>query len=132
MLTKQENEALLRLNQLVDLYGLTKDVVEDFQVRRLIHCSATTLNYDNRMDWVAQNIEQLKKEKGILPYYIMLDPAYITVLYVGTHEEDWVKERPSYLDNIIFAYVINVDMPQYSEFGSVGIKGVHNVVLRVS
>lgn len=131
MCTAQESEAILRLRQLQKIYGLGKRFVDDFEDKQFVHCVATTMDYVERMDWVYEQLENLRKEKKILPYYAILDKEMITVLYVGTYEEDWVKERPDYLHNQIFAYVINTEIPEYSEFGTVNILGYDDAVLRV-
>ncbi len=128
---KQKREAVIRLKQLNHIYGLNEGVVKDFESNGLIHCVATTTAYDNSMEWIGSQIESLKKDKGILPYYIILDPVFINVLYVGSYEEDWFKERPDYEKNLIFAFVFNMQRPEYSEFGSIAIEGFDEAVLRV-
>ena len=131
MLEKQKEEAILRLKQLSSLYGLNNQVIEDFEKKDLVHCSSVISIYKEYLGLVFNSIEFLKKDKGILPYYIILDPIYVNVLFVGSHKEDWLKERPDYAENMIFAFVFNMEQPEYSEFGSIAIEGCDNAILRI-
>lgn len=45
-----------------------------------------------------------------------------SLLYVGDDEEEWEYDRADLDDKIAFSYTINYDMPDCSEFGSIGFQ----------
>lgn len=45
-----------------------------------------------------------------------------SLLFVSDYKEEWEMDRDDIRDNICMSYTINYDMPDYSEFGSIGYK----------
>lgn len=44
-----------------------------------------------------------------------------SLMYVSKYEEEWEQDRDDIKNGMALAYVVNVDMPDCSEFGSIGI-----------
>ena len=45
-----------------------------------------------------------------------------SLLFVSDYKEEWEMDRDDIRDNICMSYTINYDMPDCSEFGSIGYK----------
>lgn len=45
-----------------------------------------------------------------------------SLLYVSAYEEEWDQDMVDIKSGMALAYVVNVDMPDCSEFGSIGIQ----------
>jgi len=53
-----------------------------------------------------------------------------SLLYVSNHTEEWEMDRADIQEGRSFVYVVNKDMPDCSEFGTIGIRPLFGGVLR--
>lgn len=53
-----------------------------------------------------------------------------SLLYVSKHMDEWEMDRADILDGRAFVYVVNKDMPDCSEFGTIGIRPSFGGVIR--
>lgn len=54
-----------------------------------------------------------------------------SLFYVGDHKEDWEMDNADIKENYSCVYVVNHDMPDGSEFGTIMFKSVGGGILRV-
>ena len=76
---------------------------------------------DSERDMVAN----FEKEHDATVYHVIksftsFDVMY-SLLYVSKYEEEWEQDTEDIKDGMALAYVVNVDMPDCSEFGTIGI-----------
>ena len=53
-----------------------------------------------------------------------------SLLYVSKHTEEWESDRADIQKERVFVYVVNKDMPDFSEFGTIGIRPSFGGVIR--
>ena len=49
---------------------------------------------------------------------------------MSDYQDEWEMENEDLKDHYAFVYVVNHDMPDFSEFGSIAWKGIGGGVLR--
>lgn len=55
-----------------------------------------------------------------------------SILYVSTHEDEWAYDNDDLKDGYAMSYVVNLTYPEYSEFGTIGIKPSYGGLVRVA
>lgn len=125
MLSKEEMkvEAVERMK----LFGIFPETIKQFEEDDLISESAPPLG---ACYWV--NEEQLKRVQkfeetfGGLVYHVIHSYTDIgemeCYLYVCKHKEEWVVDREGIENGEILAYVNNLDAPDCSELGYIGVE----------
>lgn len=129
---RQKQEAQSRIATFVDAYGLNPKVASYFEEGRIYYSYLTmggfmgsidTVAYDSRYAEAVARFESAFE--GCLVYHAIetaaLTGTTLALLYVGPDEDDWDIERPD--DSRMFAYVANIDKPDFSEFGFVTVMG---------
>ncbi len=131
---KQKEEAIKRLHILVKM-GLHPVVAENLEHGLITVSDCQIHNYpilydfssDNNIDpyWI-EKVKEVSDKHRIYVYHII--HCYTTfgellnLLYVASHKEEWEMEREELKEGYTTSYVINLNIPEYSEFGSIGIK----------
>ena len=73
-----------------------------------------------------KRVREFEKEHNALVYHVIR--SYTTIgemescLYVSDYPEEWETDRNDIKDGQPFVYVYNNDIPDYSEFGTIGIE----------
>lgn len=116
-------EAVNRM-RILEIYPET---IEQFKQKGLVSISEPPVG---AFFWVEgeefNEMKQWEQEHNALVYAIIR--SYTTIgkmdayLYVSDHKDEWVDDREMLRNNETIAYVINRDMPDCSEFGSIGIR----------
>lgn len=81
---------------------------------------------DERDGELKKWVDEFEEKHNALVYAVI--HSYTTfgelynLLYVEDYEEEWEYFDEDYPDGIVMAYVINVDMPDCSEFGSIQVR----------
>lgn len=128
----QKKECFRRMKVL----GLSDFVVNDFMDKKEVYMS---VYLNNILDAVIQKpsndilkaVKEFEKEYGGIVYHIQSVNTdvgeLLTFFYVSAHQEEWdtdlIPETQDNGQNYIFtyAYVKNLTIPEYSEFGGVGV-----------
>lgn len=141
-MNKIKEEALLRIKYLEKYYGVTENIYDTYLNEDKVLAS-TPFNLDIKevvsilpLEYIAVNgvalnvfIENFeRKHRNCKVYHVIISNPYINLLYVGGYEDDWLYERPDEYN--VQAYVINVAIPVYSEFGRIAIEGKDNGLIR--
>ena len=116
-------EAVTRM-RILEIYPET---IEQFKREGLVSISEPPVG---AFFWVEgeefKEMKQWEQEHNALVYCIVR--AYTSIgkmdayLYVSDHKDEWADDREMLRNNETIAYVINRDMPDCSEFGSIGIR----------
>lgn len=116
-------EALGRMKRL----GVFSETIKQFEQEDLVSISEPPMG---AFFWVEneelEEMRQFEQRHNALVYVIIR--SYTTIgkmdsyLYVSDYKDEWQRDRDMLNSNEAFAYVINRDMPDCSEFGSIGIR----------
>lgn len=141
--TLQKEEALKRLQ----LLKLHPNVVKDFEEGKINYSLRQNSIFDGILYWtdndqkIANAIASFEQRTGSLVYHAQLTRfefgLCLTMLYVSKHKHEWkydlqdIKMEDS--DGImgVYAYAYNLDMPEFSDLGLVGIKRINGGITRV-
>ena len=142
--TEMEQEAIRRLETLKSK-GLMGTVVGTYKRSNTVYYSEFNgifgaLYYFNDLggakpEWV-EKVKELEEHYGFLVYHITHEYAefgeLLDLFIVSKYEEDWNYERELLERNCAYCYVINLDEPDYSEFGSIGYKCLGGGIVRTA
>ena len=71
-------------------------------------------------------VADFEKDKGGLVYHVVRSftnfGEMYALMYVSEYEEEWEDDKADLENGSALAYVINVTMPDCSEFGSIGVQ----------
>ena len=100
--------------------------IREFRDEGLINFSERGILYwiDNE-EWV-NKIHEIEEEYNILVYHAIFNYTefgdLLSLLYVSDDKDEWELDRADMMDGYVSAYVINMDDPGCSEFGSICVK----------
>ena len=100
-------------------------------------------NSDNRIpilyelsDQEAYFVREWEEDSGNMVYHVIQNRMEFglcySFLYVSKDTEEWVYEQADLDEGFPLVYVLNADIPDYSEYGSIGIKPIYGAVLRTA
>lgn len=88
---------------------------------------------DNKPEW-AEKVRQIEEETGVFVYHAtneLTEFGELLSLFVVTqHEEEWESDRAMLKDGEAFCYVLNLDEPDFSEFGYIGFMVAGSGIVR--
>ena len=133
----KKEEAIKRMKKM----GIFNETIKQFKEDDLVSMSEPArmlgitigalywLNDDQKR--VVQNFEE---EYDALVYLVVRSYTNIGVMdslfYVSDHKDEWFMDNADLDENYACVYVINHDMPDCSEFGSIAWKEVSGGILR--
>lgn len=126
-----KEEAVKRMSEL----KIIEDTIEQFEQENLVSYSLNGGNYwlDNSMKKLVNKFEE---NNGYLVYFAILSYTHIgrmlSLLYVSKQEEEWSGDWQELKQGYQMAYVYNLDTPEYSEFGLIGIRPIFGGLIRVA
>ena len=131
--TEIKNEAINRINTLIEKCNLNQKVMKYFSEGKVYYSYLTaggfmgsidTISYDKNYEKAVKDFET--KHQDYLVYHaiesITSHGKLLSLLYVSKDKEEWESERLE-SDNNIMSYVVNIDNPDLSEFGYIAIDG---------
>lgn len=126
------NEALERINELIDKQNLNPNVLKYFKEGKVYYSYLTagglvgsidTITYDPRYEAAVKDFE--KEYEGYVVYHAIETLTEVgdmlSLLYVSDDPENWEGER--LYQNYIASYTINFSEPNGSDFGDIIIQG---------
>ena len=130
MKEKQLKEALQRIKALNLHPNVAKELEKENKLNASEHMGA--------LFWLKEGEEEvvrkIEDKYGIFIYHIIKSYTQMGILlsflYVSSSEEEWEMERADLDANCPIAYVYNVEYPEFSEFGSIGIRPIFGGVIR--
>ena len=120
---KQKAEALARMAML----GLHPNVIREFKDEEVLNLSEGIGALYWLDDEEKKMVEEFHEEhEESLVYHVIKSYTSIglmySLLYVSKYEEEWEWDREDLKEGSVLAYVVNRDMPDCSEFGSIGFR----------
>lgn len=129
--TEIKNEAINRINTLIEKCKLNPNVLKYFKEDKVYYSYLTasgfmgsidTISYDKDYEQAVRDFED--KHPDCIVYHaiesITSHGKLLSLLYVSSDKEDWESERLDNNNNIM-SYVFNLDNPKLSEFGYITI-----------
>lgn len=120
--TKQKAQAVERMKKL----GIMEQPVKEFEDEGKLNLSENggLLYYLNKDE--QKMVDDFEKENNGLVYHVIKSRTTIglmyALLYVSEYLEEWKMDMEDLEEGQALAYVVNMDMPDCSEFGTIGIK----------
>lgn len=132
---KMQKEAVARMRAL----HLLPQIIAEFENEGIVNYSERSplggILYwlHNNEDWV-RRVEEFEDEHHALVFHATHEYTQygelLSLLYVSSYTEEWEMDREDIKDNSCFVYVINLDYPDCSEFGSIGVKEAAGGLIR--
>lgn len=119
---KQKAQAIERMKKL----GIMEQPVKEFEEEGKLNLSENggLLYYLNEDE--QKMVNDFEKENNGLVYHVIKSRTTIglmyALLYVSEYLEEWEMDMEDLGEGQALAYVVNMDMPDCSEFGTIGIK----------
>lgn len=120
---EKKKEAIFRMKKL----GIYKPIVKQFQDENMVSESAPPMG---ACFWIEgeqlERIREFEKKHNALVYHVIHSYSDFgemeSYLYVSDYKSEWNADHEDLAYGQQLAYVYNHDMPDCSEFGSIGIK----------
>ena len=139
--TMQRSEALQRMKKL----NLLDDIIKQFKAHGTILKSENLRmqNSSNRIpilyelsDQEADFVREWEEDSGNMVYHVIQNRMEFglcySFLYVSNDTEEWGYEQADLDEGFPLVYVLNADIPDFSEYGTIGIKPLYGAVLRTA
>jgi hypothetical protein len=123
------NEAIRRLEQLVDKMRLNSNVIKYFKQGKVYYSYITggiigsidTITYDPRYEIVVKEFEE--EYEGCVVYHAIEFGSMLSLLFVSNNKDTWCAEE--LIGNSIFSYTVNFE-DNTKEFGSIYVSDYMN------
>lgn len=135
MATREEQkvEALIRMKRL----GLHPTPIKEFKNNGKLNRSEPPFG---ALFWVEdeylESIKEFEETYKCTAYHVIHNHTsfgeILTVLYVSRYEEEWQRDMTDLEEGTPFCYVINLDVPEFSEFGHCQIVPVAGGLVRTA
>lgn len=120
--TQQRKEALKRMKKL----KLHKNVIDEFSKEDKLNVSVL----NGMLYWLDDDYKKIvndfEKEYNAVVYHLIFTPTkfgrMLSLLYVSKHKSEWEIDIENLNENIVFAYIKNLDDDYCSEFGYIGFR----------
>lgn len=133
-------EAVRRMKAL----GIMTQVVEEFDNSEKLEFSEPTRLggsvfgalywVDNEPQW-AELVKEFEETYDSLAYHVIHSYAefgeLLNILYVSNYPEEWGYDNADLQDGYVMSYVINLDFPEFSEFGTISVLESGGGLLRI-
>ena len=81
-------------------------------------------------------VKEFEAKYGTMVYHVIKNYTDIGVMYsllfVSKHETEWEADNADLEDGYAFSYVVNADVPELSEFGSIMVEPSIGGVRRIA
>lgn len=130
---KKKAEAIKRMKMM----GVIDDAIKQFEKDDMIMSSEPPLG---ALYWVSDEekkmIKEIEDKYDLLVYMAVKSYTEVgkmdSLLCVTDYEEEWEMDREGIKDGYVFCYVVNHDIPEFSEFGSIVIEPRFGGLVRVA
>lgn len=119
------SEAIARMNSL----NISPEIIRQFEQEGIISISEPPVGAFYHADnETLKRIRKFEEENNVLVYLVVRSHSNSdkmdSYIFVNDYEEEWETDRQEIANprGGIFAYVYNYDIPEYSEFGSIGVQ----------
>lgn len=120
-----KEEGLLRLQKLINRFGLSPKLVDCLQNDEVYYSYlaedegniGTISHKHNYLDLISA----FEARNQAYVYHVIEDGKSLVLLCVTKHKEDWEKDRDDLEAGKTQAYVVNLSAPSLSEFGNISL-----------
>lgn len=135
--TLQVNEALTRM-QMLNIMGSVRNAFKRsgrvfYSERQSKFMDGILYYLDNNPKYV-KFVKEFEKKYNTVVYHAQLIHTNIgtmlSLLYVSSETEEWPLDRRDLANGEVYAYVVNLDCPDDSEIGLIGVKPVNGGITR--
>ena len=133
----KKGEAVKRM----DALGLMPKIVAEFERSGIIYYSEQEpfggILYwlDNEPEWESA-VREFEEEYNALVYHVIHTYTefgeLLNLLFVSDDDEEWEYDNDDILEGCAMSYVINLDVPEFSEFGTIGVEEAAGGLIRVA
>ena len=124
-------EAIKRMKAM----GIFPDAIKQFKNSDIVMVSEPPLG---GLYWLndeeKEMVRKFEQENNALVYLVARSFTNIgkmdNLFYVSNYDDEWEMDNEDLKDHYAFVYVVNHDMPDCSEFGSIAWKSVGGGILR--
>ena len=128
----KKEEAIKRMRAM----NIYSDAIKQFKNADIVMVSEPPLgglfwlNYEEK-----EMVSKFEQENNALVYLVVRSFTNLgtmdNIFYVSDYQDEWEMDNADLNENYACVYVINHDMPDCSEFGSIAWKSIGGGVLRV-
>lgn len=128
---KMVEEAADRMRRL----GMMPQVITKFRKQGTVLISETAGILYDLNDEEKKAVADWEEKSGGIVYAALLSNTVfgrcLALLYVSAEEEEWELDREDLDGRVPLAYVANLDAPDWSELGSIGIAPANGGMVRI-
>ena len=129
--TKKE-EAIYRMK----LMNIIPDAIKQFKEENTVMVSENPFGF---LYWLDDDQKKLvadfEAEYDSLVYLANLCNTefgkLLSLFYVSDHKEEWEMDNTDIADGYALVYCINLDCPEYSEFGTIAFESINGGIKRI-
>lgn len=120
-MSEKKIEAINRMKKL----GIYESIIEQFEKENIVAESAPPIGTCFWLDdEQLARVRDFEETNNALVYHVIHSYTDFgeleNYLFVSNYREEWEKDRNDIDYNIVFVYVENKSIPEFSEFGSIG------------
>lgn len=128
---EMKSEAIKRMKEM----GLFDGAIGDFE-REDVVCISKNGGFIYGLSEEEKELKNnFEKETGNLIYHMihskMAGFDMVSALIVSKYKEDWPMEQYDKNNGYVFTYTFNLDEPQFSEFGTIGVECRYGGLVRI-
>lgn len=129
----KKEEAIKRMKAL----GVFSQTIQQFKKSNLVSYSEPPMGANYWLDDEQKAIvDAFEKEHNSLVYFVIRSYTEFgkldSILYVSDYEEEWEMDNEDIKDGCALVYVHNYDVPEFSEFGSIGVQERFGGLIRIA
>jgi len=118
------------------MLSITKGIIKDFMEDDVVTLSEG-IGY---LYWIndeeKEMVKKFEEKTGALAYHLIKTNTEFgllySILFVSKHQNEWKKDKADIKQDYAMSYVVNMDEPAFSEFGSIGFRRSIGGLVRTS
>lgn len=129
----KKREMLEECVERMKILGMKSKQMKAFQKEQKVYLSEGGMILNELDEKQKQMVHEWEEKYNCVVYhvlhYLMCGEELYSFLFVAPYEDEWEMERMELKEKRPFVYCVNVNIPKYSEFGSITIKVKYGVVI---
>ena len=115
---------------------MSDSIIKDFELHDKLTLSIEKKALYPYASKVMDKVKEFQKNNNdVLVYHIVVTQTFFgvhaSVLFVSDDINEWELQRDDLNQNMALAYVINLDYPELSEFGTIGLRHFNGGIIRI-
>lgn len=135
MKISKEIKKVEAINRLKEMEIIT-DAIEQFIQEDTVMVSENPFGFLYTLNVMQDNfVKEFEEEYNALVYHANYCNTefgrLLSLFYVSDYEEEWAMDMEDIKDGYAMTYCINIDCPDFSEFGSIAFKSMNGGIKRI-